>query len=296
MPLNYADVPLQYAKRKYLHKEDVEYLKSWMGKQPHLPQLSDLEVIFALFSCNCKVEATKTTIDNYFTLRGMLGEVFGPRDMETWRRTLDAITILPLPKLTPEGYQIFCWKLNDRDPSKYVFADAVKYLETIIKMTILQQGTLDGLIGVVDMEGFSLTHLARINPMLLKNLIVFVQALPIMLEALHFINAGTRLDKLLTLMKPVIKKEIFEMIHIHSDYRKTLYKSLPLHCMPKEYGGLLGSVQEMRDDMVGMILNNMDFIADEERKVVDESKRPHPTTKINELFGIEGTFKKLEID
>ncbi|KAB0791327.1 hypothetical protein PPYR_03127 [Photinus pyralis] len=297
MPLNYADVPLQYAKHKDLHKEDVEYLKSWMGKQPHLPQISDLEVILLLSSCDCKVEMAKTTIENHFTLRGMIPEIFGPRDPETWRLALDVATVLPLPKLTPEGYQIFYCKINNPDPSKYVFTDAIKYLETIFKLTILQKGTLDGMIGVVDMEGYSLAHLAKVNLMVLKRLIVFVQeALPMKLAAAHFINAGTRLDKIFALMKPIMKKEIIEMIHIHSDYQKTLYKSLPLDCMPKDYGGSLGSVQEMRAATVEMVLNNMDFIADEERKVADESKRPHPVTKFNELFGIEGTFKKLEID
>lgn len=51
-----------------------------------------------------------------------------------------------------------------------------------------------------------------------------------------------------------------------------------------------------KDKMRNDLRVNEDFFVENEKLVVDESKRPGKPKDAAELFGVEGSFKKLSID
>lgn len=43
-------------------------------------------------------------------------------------------------------------------------------------------------------------------------------------------------------------------------------------------------------------MENVEFFKEEEKQIVDETKRPGKPKTVEDLFGIESTFKNMNID
>jgi hypothetical protein len=83
---------------------------------------------------------------------------------------------------------------------------------------------------------------------------------------------------------------------MHTTY-DTLEKFVPLDVLPNEAGGQAGSLQELQNVQVKKFEANIAWFQDDEANHrVNESLRPGKAKTATDLFGVEGSFKKLEID
>lgn len=67
-------------KNPELKEADLQTLREWCEKQPHLPKMLDSELILFLHSNYYRIEPTKTTIDIFYTVRTHVPEYFSNRD------------------------------------------------------------------------------------------------------------------------------------------------------------------------------------------------------------------------
>lgn len=77
----------------------------------------------------------------------------------------------------------------------------------------------------------------------------------------------------------------------------TVDKFIPIEILPNELGGKAGPLMELHNAQIKKLESFRDWFLDEEtRAKIDESKRPGKGKTATDLFGVEGSFKKLDID
>ncbi|KAK9754082.1 CRAL/TRIO domain [Popillia japonica] len=97
------------------------------------------------------------------------------------------------------------------------------------------------------------------------------------------------------MIKPFLKKEMASLIHTHSKL-ETLYEYVPKEALPNELGGQAGTYQELHAKQIKLLEENAQYLIEEEAEIADETKRTEKSKNSDAIFGIEGSFKKLDFD
>lgn len=300
MVLKYINVDEEFKKNPELKESDLQMLREWCEKQPHLPKITDTDLILFIHSNYYMMEPTKANIESYFTLRTHLPEFFTNRDLTQspeLRSALEVAFTAPLKGKTNEGYSVLFWKIMDSDVTKYVHLHTMKLHVMIFDLWLQTHGTMLGHVLVVDVKGISIGHVTRTSPIIFKKFLCYLQdAFPVRLKAIHFINSVAAVDMLFAMTKPFMRKELIEMLHFHTSI-DTFKKVFPMEILPNESGGKAGSAEELRQTSIKELEEFRYWFAhDELHGRVNEAKRVGKAKNATDLFGAEGSFKSLAID
>ncbi|XP_045770985.1 clavesin-1-like isoform X1 [Maniola jurtina] len=291
----------EYSKKTGITPEDIAKLRLWLKTQPHLPEehITDLDLILAFHCCNRSPELAKQVLDLNLTLRTLFTNYFENRKVDDQiERVFNDILLTVLPLRTSEGYAMLYTHLTNYDPKQFNFGLAIRAVLMTLDLCQSQDGTWPGLLIIVDFEGVTLGHLARLDLQNIQQFLYYVQeAILVRLKGMHFLNAPSFIDKVLLMMKPFLKKQLMDVLHIHTTGSTTVEKFVPIEALPKETGGKYKSYREIQDDVLENMRENKDFFKNESKKRVTEALRPGKPKTITDIFGgVEGSFKKLEID
>ncbi|XP_050353575.1 alpha-tocopherol transfer protein-like [Nymphalis io] len=290
----------EYKKDTRITPHDVAELRKWLQTQPHLPEkyISDLDLILAYHCCHNSSGLTKQVLDLNLTLRTLFNNIFKDRYNDRIEKIVTNILMTTLSKRTKEGYVIFYTRLLNNDPKVFHFGDAVKAVLMIIELYQYEEGTWPGMLLTVDFKDVTLAHLAKIDLFYLQHFLYYLQeAILLRLKGMHFMNAPPFIDKVLLMMKPFMKKELMDMLYVHTTGSKTVEDYIPSEALPKESGGNAESVEKHRDIVLAKLKDHKPYFEEESQKRVTESLRAGKQKTISDIFGgVEGSFKKLEID
>lgn len=80
---------------------------------------------------------------------------------------------------------------------------------------------------------------------------------------------------------------------VHGNKLDSLYQCIPQRCLPTEYGGEAGPIQDIIDDWEKQIVSIKSYISEMDSYAANERKRP--SDGINNV-DMGGTFRILNVD
>ncbi|KAJ3652206.1 hypothetical protein Zmor_018191 [Zophobas morio] len=277
--------------------EDVASLQEWLNAQPHLPKLLDSHCLRNFLVLNkCSVEVAKQKIENYYLIRSKMDDInqFNPK--LPYKAKLNEISyVVMYPKLTKEMHRIFYIKVkNESLMSDYEPIDFLRKSFSIAEIR-LREDVLVGDIFIADMKGFAITTIMKVTPtMFYKGALIYEKIFSMRVKGVYVINMPPVCEILLAMAKRILKPKVFERIHICPDM-DSLKEIFPLDLLPEEFGGNGLSLDVLHEALEAKY-NEYQHVFDSLDEVdVNENLIPKKN-KADDILGVCGNFKKLEVD
>ncbi|XP_075979374.1 alpha-tocopherol transfer protein-like [Anticarsia gemmatalis] len=271
-------------------EKQVEQLRDWVLRQPHLPNdLGDMMVRRFLHSCYYDMEAAKKTVELFFNLRATSPELMNFRDPDSpqMQKTLKIVNLAQYQVAGKKS--IWIWQLNDPGLENYDYLQDARLFFMITDAWWTNNCELaDSDYVILDVKDITLKFITKFNVSIAKKLAKYQEeAMPIRLKGIHIVNAPPFIDKLFGLMKPFLKQDMTDMIHFHTPKSDTLYNYISKEDLPEDYGGSLPSMNEYMDKAIEVVKQQKPvFLAENFWKAEKKAKGAVEV----------GTFRTLDID
>ncbi|XP_034236646.1 retinol-binding protein pinta-like [Thrips palmi] len=284
-------------------QEDIDHVKAWLAKQSFLNANTDDQWILTfLRGCKFSLERTKAKLDSYYTMRTLLPEFFSNRDpmLPEIQEILKLGLCFPLPHPDPQGRKIFFMRVGQYDPSRVKLTDILKlnYINMDIVLKDDDRTFICGDVLILDMRGVTLAHAAQVQPALLKRTsTVYQDAYPVRPQGIHYVYPPPSFETMFNIIRSFMKDKLKKRLTLHGENDITsLYKDIPQSCLPNEYGGEAGTIDELAAAWKAKVESERDWLLADEKRRSDEKKRPGRPKTADALFGMEGSFRKMEFD
>ncbi|XP_059608767.1 alpha-tocopherol transfer protein-like [Phlebotomus argentipes] len=282
--------------------EDLEALKEWIRKQPHLrARTSDQFLVGFLRGCKWSLERAKEKIDSYYTARTVVHEVMSPRDpvLEKNLAIMKLGYLIPLPETeSPDSPRVVLIRYGCYNPDQFSIIDVLRVSLMIADLQLAQDDNrmCAGETVLVDMENTTMKHFLQLTPVLMKKFAMLThEATPVRQKGFHFFNTAAGFEVAFGAFRNFMKEKVRQRFQVHGNGVESIIKIVPQRILPQEYGGQAGSISELLASWEKRLIDNREYLMSEEKYGVDESKRINGKKK-EEVYGTQGSFRKLEID
>ncbi|XP_026326955.1 alpha-tocopherol transfer protein-like isoform X1 [Hyposmocoma kahamanoa] len=283
-------------------EDSIQHLKEWIAKQPHLKARTEDQWLAAfLRGTKFSLERAKEKLDLYYSLRTLIPEFQSINHRHSkFMEILKLGTLLILPKsknLTDPRVLIF--RVAACPPGQFTMPENMSVIRTLQKIMYMDDDifTVNGVVNVVDMKDATLSHFTHLTPLMMKKMVVANQdASPTRMKAAHYYHMPPPVETIFNLIKTFLNEKNRNRLHVHGKDFKPLYKYVSKDILPVEYGGNGGTIEEIVDYWVKKIEEYSKWLDEEERYGTDESKRPGKPKTSEDMFGVEGSFRQLQMD
>ncbi|XP_063925024.1 retinaldehyde-binding protein 1-like [Zophobas morio] len=292
------NVAKTFVKGKESTEDDIRTIQKWISEQPHFLQPLERRSITNFLVLNkFTIERTKEKIDNYYTIRTKLDEVYkemNPRFSSYVEEVNQIAYFVAHPELI-DFNRVFFFKIRNPDLAEkldnYVLLRYVMACQEIR----MREDVMYGEIYVVDCEHVPSSFFLKLTPTFVYKCLITIyqQIYSFRLNALYVINLPVFGQTLIKIIKMVIRPKLFERMHILPD-DTTIKEKFPEDLLPVDFGGKGISLEKLQEMMVAEYQQHLSFFDDLEKFKVDENLRPAKLEN-DEMLGFYGNFKKMNV-
>ncbi|XP_014362969.2 alpha-tocopherol transfer protein-like [Papilio machaon] len=282
--------------------DDLQHIKDWLAKQPHLRARTDDQWLIAfLRGCKFSLERTKEKIDLYYSVRNTAPDFFRIRHTDPlFNEILDLGSTVVLPKLaSPDAPRVTIIRPGQYDADKYPIADVLSVNTIIDKILLMDDDNMvvAGNQFILDLDKVTMSHFLQMTPMTMKKMVVASQdALPLRMKGTHYLNTPAGFETVFNALKSLLNTKNQSRLYVHNKNYEDMYKYIPKEILPSEYGGNGGTVKEITDYWKKKVEEYSDFLEADYQYGTDETKRLGKPKTAEDMFGLEGSFRQLNFD
>jgi len=286
---------------------DLDAIKQWIKKQPHLDghvPLDDKLLLYFLRGCKFSLERTKEKLDFFYSIKANCPEWFDNWDVEDEDRVRGMVKqglFIRLKGYDKEGRYVFINRSGELNPETQSLSDQFRLFFIMQELIMHEcgQDSITGFVGIIDMDKMGLKHATLYTPSLgMKAMVVWQDAYPTRPQVMHMVNMPPPMEAVFTLYKSFANEKMQRRMNAHPKGQgyDSLVESLGEDVLPTEYGGKNGLLQEHIDYTLKTFQDNGQWFRDVCKYKAEESKRPGKAKTYSDIFGMEGSFRKLNVD
>lgn len=194
--------------------DDVQALKEWIAKQPHLNARTDDQFLVSfLRGAKHSLERAKEKLDLFYTIRTSMPGIWTNED-PTSARNLELIRMgmfLPLPNtVTPDGPRILLMRYT-ADPSKYTMMEMIR-VQAFVSTILMREDDnmiVGGQMGLIDFDGATMGHFTQFTPSLMKKFALMTQdANPMRMKSFNYMNVPSFFESVFNFFRTFLNDKI----------------------------------------------------------------------------------------
>nr|XP_022904414.1 alpha-tocopherol transfer protein-like [Onthophagus taurus] len=276
----------------------LKLVKEWLNCETHLPKDVD-EVLMKNFILGSKgnVERTKEKLEKYIIAKTRMTNIYSdrvPKDEEFSLYPLQKVVFIS-PKHTPDGNRILLCRLPDKDPTHFNHLNLARYFCLTLDL-LLFHDTSVGYNFIYDAAGFSPNILPKFNLRLLKEVSELIyKTSPMRIKSIQLVNDTATMSTIMNIGKAFMSQKLKDRISCVK--MEELSKMYPKDCLPIEYGGTAGKIDDGNNNLLEILKENKDWcLKSEEPKLIglipDDKKNLYSFDDLS----MNGSFRRLNVD
>lgn len=280
-------------------EEDLAFIRDWLRYQPHLPSIDDNTIKQYLIGSKGDLEKTKNKLDDRSSVRHDIPNFFKDRSVSglEYETSCKTSNVCMCPQLTSDGCRISIISFHPESADLYAPLHDLRRLYMISDLWIRKGSLFAGENAILDMKNYTEKHREKLGIQTIIQWINTIKMLPTRLNKFVIINAAGFIETLFKLVKPFLSEKLQSRFHITSRGIEVLSEHFSPEVLPKDLGGTSDfTVKELSDFWSDQLRSSADYITNDGNFFSEEAKRVGNKRGQKDTFGVEGTFRKINID